>query len=72
MTLKPCKVCGTLNSHDTDICLSCGYPPQGRQQPLIFTLTAIGLATFLALPPLLSLIQSLPAPDSPPTQPDPP
>lgn len=54
MALEPCKVCGTLNSSEAEICLSCGYPTKGRKQPIIFQYTAIALALVFALPLLLS------------------
>jgi len=30
MALVPCKECGTLNSSEAEICLSCEYPVKGR------------------------------------------
>jgi hypothetical protein len=56
MSLQPCKVCRTLNAEDTEICLSCGYPTQGRKIPAIFRWTAIALAICFALPFLYGLI----------------
>ena len=56
MALEPCNVCGTLNSSEAEICLSCGYPTKGRKRPIIFQYTAIALVIALALPLLLSSI----------------
>ena len=56
MALEPCNVCGTLNSSEAEICLSCGYPTKGRKRPLIFQYTAIALVIAFALPLLLSSI----------------
>ncbi|MEO0373353.1 MAG: hypothetical protein AAF329_01760 [Cyanobacteria bacterium P01_A01_bin.17] len=41
MTLVPCNVCGTLNSEDTEICLSCEFPVKGRRRPVIFQWAAL-------------------------------
>ncbi len=32
MALVPCKECGTLNSSEAEICLSCEYPIKGRSK----------------------------------------
>jgi hypothetical protein len=56
MSLEPCKVCGTLNATGTEICLSCGYPTQGRKRPAIFQWVAIALIICFALPSLTGLI----------------
>lgn len=56
MSLEPCKVCGTLNAAGTEICLSCGYPTQGRKRPAIFRWVAIALIICFALPFLSGLI----------------
>ncbi len=71
MTLEPCKVCGVLNSSEEEICLSCGYPTQGRKRPVIFQLAAIILVLTFAIPLILTLInliqtQSEPKPPSSP------
>ena len=70
MALEPCNVCGTLNSSEAEICLSCGYPTKGRKRPLIFRYTAIALVIVFALPVLLSSINWIkyrlqPKPQSP-------
>ena len=73
MALEPCKVCGTLNAEETEICLSCGYPTQGRKRPVIFRWVAIALVVCFALPFLAGLINWILLqlkPESPtPTQP---
>ena len=56
MALEPCNVCGTLNSDEAEICLSCGYPTKGRKRPAIFQWAAIVLAFAFALPMILGLI----------------
>ncbi|WP_319423360.1 hypothetical protein [Pleurocapsa sp. FMAR1] len=56
MSLEPCKVCGTLNAAETEICLSCGYPTQGNKRPAIFRWIAIALIICFALPFLSGLI----------------
>ncbi len=56
MSLEPCKVCGTLNAAETEICLSCGYPIQGNKRPAIFRWIAIALIICFALPFLSGLI----------------
>ncbi len=54
MALVPCKVCGTLNSDEAEICLSCEFPVQGRKRPAIYQWAALGLfALFVA--PLLAI-----------------
>ncbi len=45
MALVPCKECGTLNSSEAEICLSCEYPVKGRPK----TNWVKGLALLLAL-----------------------
>ena len=50
MSLEPCKVCGTLNPAEVEICLSCGYPTQGNKRPVIFRWVAIALIICFALP----------------------
>ena len=50
MSLEPCKVCGSLNAAETEICLSCGYPTQGNKRPVIFRWVAIALIICFALP----------------------
>ncbi|MCM1982213.1 hypothetical protein [Lyngbya confervoides] len=55
MTLVPCRVCGTLNSDQADLCLSCEYPIQGRRRPWIFQGAAV-LVLFLFLAPVLGVV----------------
>lgn len=56
MALVPCNVCGSLNSDEAEICLSCGYPPQGRKRPAIFQWAAILVMTLFAIPLIGSLM----------------
>lgn len=65
MALVPCKVCGSLNSDGAEICLSCGYPPQGQKRPAIFQWAAALVVLLLVLPLLAALLarfQSRPKP----------
>ena len=59
MSLEPCKVCGTLNAAETEICLSCGYPTQGRKRPAIFRWAAIAVIICFTLPMLSGVINWL-------------
>lgn len=80
MTLKPCKVCGSLNSSEVEICLSCGYPTQGHKRPAIFQWTAIVLFAVFTIPLVLNFLSWLnlqfqpqfqpPSPPSLPNEPD--
>jgi RNA polymerase subunit RPABC4/transcription elongation factor Spt4 len=74
MALEPCKVCGTLNAAETEICLSCGYPTEGKKRPAIFRWVAIALVVCFALPFLSGIINWVMLqfqPESPtPTQPE--
>ncbi len=56
MALEPCKVCGTLNSSEEEICLSCGYPTKGRKRPAIFQIAAIILVLAFSVPLIITLI----------------
>ncbi len=56
MALKPCKVCGALNTEGAEICLSCEYPTDGHKRPVIFRYVAIALVACFALPFLAGLI----------------
>ncbi len=56
MSLEPCKVCGTLNSSEEEICLSCGYPTKGRKRPVIFQIAAIILVLAFLVPLIATLI----------------
>jgi uncharacterized paraquat-inducible protein A len=68
MALVPCRVCGTLNSEDTEICLSCEYPITGRPRNQIFQWAALVVVAAIALPFLASVAQNLlqPKPARPP------
>ncbi len=59
MALEPCNVCGSLNSDEAEICLSCGYPTQGRKRPAIFQWAAILVVLLIAIPLLGSLLARL-------------
>lgn len=50
MSLVPCKVCGTLNSEDAEICLSCEFPTKGRGKKDWYKWVALGLALMFGLP----------------------
>ena len=50
MALVPCNVCGTLNSDEAEICLSCEYPIKGRRRPAIFQWVAVGLFVLFTIP----------------------
>ena len=56
MALEPCNVCGTLNSDEVEICLSCGFPTKGRKRPAIFSIAALILALTFALPMIIAFI----------------
>ena len=56
MSLEPCKVCGTLNAADAEICLSCGHPTDGKKRPTVFRIVAIALVICFTLPFLAGLI----------------
>ncbi len=71
MALVPCKVCGSLNSDQAEICLSCGYPTQGRKRPIIFQIAAIIIVLAFVIPTLLTAIYWIKLqlkPSSPPQQ----
>lgn len=71
MALVQCKVCGSLNSDQEEICLSCGYPTQGRKRPLIFQLAAIVIVLAFVTPAFLTAISWIKLqlqPSSPPEQ----
>ncbi len=55
MALVPCNVCGTLNSEDAEICLSCEYPIRGSRRPAVFKWAAI-LLFVLFTAPLINLV----------------
>jgi predicted nucleic acid-binding Zn ribbon protein len=59
MALVPCNVCGTLNSEDVEICLSCEHPIKGRKRPAIFQWMAIALVVLIALPVLSGVFSLL-------------
>jgi hypothetical protein len=59
MSLVPCKVCGTLNSEDTEICLSCEFPIKGRGNKDWYKWVALALALMFGLPFTLHAIQTM-------------
>ena len=59
MALVPCKVCGTLNSENTEICLSCEYPIKGRRRPAIFQWAAVGLFMLFTIPVINMAISAI-------------
>jgi uncharacterized paraquat-inducible protein A len=59
MTLVPCNVCGTLNSENAEICLSCEHPIKGRRRPAIFQWIAIALVVLIAMPVLSGIFSLL-------------
>ena len=72
MALVPCKVCGSLNSDQAELCLSCGYPPEGKKRPAIFQWAAYLVLAIFIVPLVLGLLnrmkpqrQQLTPPDAP-------
>jgi uncharacterized paraquat-inducible protein A len=53
MALVRCKECGTLNSSEVEICLSCEYPIRGRSRTNWLKWIAIILALIFGLPLVL-------------------
>jgi hypothetical protein len=68
MALEPCRVCGTLNSTEAEICLSCEFPTKGRRRPAIFQWAAVGVVMILAIPLFMVLFHQV-KPKSPPQLP---
>ncbi|NJK41372.1 MAG: hypothetical protein HC934_08495 [Acaryochloridaceae cyanobacterium SU_2_1] len=69
MALEPCRVCGTLNSTEAEICLSCEFPTKGRRRPIIYQWAALGLFLVLTVPLFIVFIYHMkpkPSPQSPP------
>ncbi len=59
MALVPCKECGTLNSSEVEICLSCEYPTKGRPKTNWFKWLALLLALSLVIPLALYTIETV-------------
>ena len=59
MALIPCKECGTLNSSEAEICLSCEYPVKGRPKTNWFKGLALLLVLILAISLALYTIQTV-------------
>ncbi|WP_299410344.1 hypothetical protein [Acaryochloris sp. IP29b_bin.148] len=68
MALEPCRVCGTLNSSEAEICLSCEFPTKGRRRPAIFQWAAVGLFALFTIPLVMTLMNRI---QSQPRQPSP-
>ncbi len=72
MALVPCKECGTLNSSEVEICLSCEYPTKGRPKTNWFKWLALLLALILVIPLAHYTIQTVSTqtnePSSPPAK----
>jgi putative Mn2+ efflux pump MntP len=54
MALTHCKVCGSLTSAETEICMICGYPRQGKKIPIWVKWVAYFLILIFGLPLILS------------------
>jgi uncharacterized paraquat-inducible protein A len=59
MALVPCNECGTLNSSEAEICLSCEYPVKGRPKTNWFKWIALLLALMLGVPLALHAIETV-------------
>ena len=73
MALVPCKECGTLNSSEAEICLSCEYPVKGRPKTNWVKWLALLLALIFVIPLALYTIgtvstQTNVQPSSPPAK----
>lgn len=72
MALVPCKECGTLNSSEAEICLSCEYPVKGRPKTNWVKSLALLLALIFVIPLALYMIQTVSTqtnePSSPPAK----
>lgn len=72
MALVPCKECGTLNSSEAEICLSCEYPVKGRSKTNWLKGLALLLALVLVIPLALYTLQTVSTqtnePSAPPTK----
>jgi uncharacterized paraquat-inducible protein A len=64
MALVPCKECGTLNSENAEICLSCEFPIKGRSQKQLWRWVALGLAFMLGAPVALYALDLIKAKQS--------
>jgi uncharacterized paraquat-inducible protein A len=59
MALVPCKECGTLNSSEAEICLSCEYPVKGRPKTNWVKSLALLLALISVIPLALYTIETV-------------
>lgn len=69
MALEPCNVCGTLNSSDADICLSCGYPTKGQKRSVVYQWVAIALLIAIFSMVISGIIDAVNAPSNDPPSP---
>lgn len=68
MALEPCNVCGTLNSSDAEICLSCGYPTKGRKRSAVYQWVAIALLMGMVSLIVVGIVDAI---NTPPKAPNP-
>ena len=71
MALVPCKECGTLNSLEAEICLSCEYPVKGRPKTNWLKGLALLLALILVIPLALYALQTVSTQTNEPSLPSP-
>ena len=71
MALVPCKECGTLNSSEVEICLSCEYPVKGRPKTNWLKGLALLLALILVIPLALYTLQTVNTQTNEPSLPSP-
>lgn len=69
MALVPCKECGTLNSSEVEICLSCEYPTKGRPKTNWFKGLALLLVLIFVIPLALHTIGTLSTQTNQPSSP---
>ena len=71
MALVPCKECGTLNSSEVEICLSCEYPVKGRPKTNWLKGLVLLLALILVIPLALYTLQTVNTQTNEPSLPSP-
>lgn len=69
MALEPCNVCGTLNSSNADICLSCGYPTKGQKRSSVYQWVAIALLIAMVSMIISGIIDAVNGPSNRPPRP---
>ena len=62
MALEPCRVCGTLNSKNADVCLSCGHPINGRRRSPVYQWAAIILLLSMVSLIITGIVDAINAP----------